>query len=238
MDTSRQRITKSEQAYLRRVLAAWDEDDNEDRTYRRLWGMERQVFVLAEDAFNARRKRLEPLVAGLERGWVTSRKGSKLFVIVGTDKAINTELDRIFSRAAAYRRRQARLKAAPGFHMPEHIAVLWEIQSGRCYFSGEILGADFETSRYQIDHLWPLASSMFRASFGTNWPTNLALVTTRVNRMKGATSADEFVGTVRRSKAFVVRPTKERRKIDELRHDTFREFMTRHCSADESDWIG
>lgn len=79
---------------------------------------------------------------------------------------------------------------------------------------------------------------MFRISFGTNWPTNLALVTTRVNRMKGATSADDFIDRVRRSKAFALRPTKERRRIDEQRHDQFREFMSRECSPDESDWLG
>jgi len=56
--------------------------------------------------------------------------------------------------------------------------------------------------------------------------------------MKGTTSAEELVGTVRRSKSFVARPKKERRRNDELRHDTFRGFMTHHCSSDETDWIG
>jgi hypothetical protein len=231
-------LPKEEREYLRRVLASWDDPNEGDRTYRRLWGMERQVFVIAADAVGPRVERLEPLIAACQNAWLTTRKGSKVLVLVGVEKRVNAELDRIFSQLAARRRRQARMQAAPGFFLPEHIAALWEIQSGRCYFSGELLGSSFESSEYQIDHLWPLASSMFRISFGTNWPTNLALVTRRINRMKGATSADEFISRVRRTKAVVLRPTKERRKIYELRHDRFRAFMVRECSAEENDWLG
>lgn len=238
MDAFTQELEKEERAYLRRVLASWDDPDEGDRTYRRLWGMERQVFVIAADAIAPRAKRLEPLIAECQNSWLTTRKGSKVLVIVGVEKRINAELDRIFSQLAAYRRRQARVRAAPGFYLPEHIAALWEIQSGRCYFSADLLGASFESAEYQFDHFWPLASSMFRISFGTNWPTNLALVTRRVNRMKGATSAEDFISRVRQTKAFALRPTKERRRIDEMRHDRFREFMVQECSADESDWLG
>lgn len=238
MDAFTQRLPKEERAYLRRVLASWDDPETEDRTYRHLWGVERRVFLIAAEVVASRSQRLQPLIARCESTWLTTRKGSKVFVIVGTEKATNGALDRIFSQIAAYRRRQARVRAAPGFYLAEHIDALWEIQSGRCYFSGESLGQVFAAAEYQIDHLWPLASSTFRISFGTNWPTNLALVTKRVNRMKGATCADDFISRIRQTKAFVLRPTKERRDIDEQRHDRFREFMTRECSPDENDWLG
>lgn len=236
MNSFCERLPREERAYVRRVLASWDGED--DRTYRRLWGMKRHLFILAADACPTKTPRWKALIARCETAWLTTRKGSKLLAIIGTEKSINSELNGIFSQLAAYRRRQARLKAAPGFYLPEHIATLWEIQSGRCYFSNEPLGSTFKTAQYEIDHLWPLASSIFRISFGTNWPTNLALVTKSVNRMKSATCADDFIARVRQTKAFVLRPTKERRQIDAQRHDAFREFMTRECSSDENDWLG
>lgn len=139
------------------------------------------------------------------------------------------------STAAAARRR-ARLKRAEGFHLPGHIRVLWEIQAGKCYFSGERLGMAFEERKFAVDHLTPIAvrPAPFSGIPGTNWPVNLALVTKRVNSMKGADDADTFLWRLRHEPgryhpAFAATPRKVRVAIDDLRRERFGDFMEEHC---------
>lgn len=75
-------------------------------------------------------------------------------------------------------KRRSRLKSAGGFYDQEVIHKLFEIQEGKCYYSGEALITN--PKNYDLDHLVPVCEG------GSNWPENLALVLTHVNKKKGS----------------------------------------------------
>lgn len=74
--------------------------------------------------------------------------------------------------------RRIRLEDAGGFHDKNVIDKLFEIQQGRCYYSGELLIT--QPKNYVLDHIQSIYNG------GTNWPENLALVLKEINTCKGA----------------------------------------------------
>lgn len=73
--------------------------------------------------------------------------------------------------------RRIRLEDAGGFHDKNVLDKLFEIQQGRCYYSGELLTK--QPKNYVVDHIQSIYSG------GTNWPGNLALVLKGINTWKG-----------------------------------------------------
>jgi hypothetical protein len=63
-----------------------------------------------------------------------------------------------------------------GMYEKEDIDRLFEIQEGRCYYTGERLTRN--PKNYSIDHIVPVAEG------GSSWPGNLALVTVDANQEK------------------------------------------------------
>lgn len=122
--------------------------------------------------------------------------------------------------------RRKRLKAGEGRHLKSHYRVLWGLQGGCCYFTGESLGDHFEERKFAVDHLTPVVLD------GTNWPTNLALVLPWVNRLKKGLDLRVFLRRVERQKLFTLRALTERRAIDRARRTAFRSFVT--SSRDEA----
>ncbi|MDD2765895.1 MAG: HNH endonuclease domain-containing protein [Opitutaceae bacterium] len=76
------------------------------------------------------------------------------------------------------KRRRELLQEQDYFHTRADLRALWEIQGGRCYYSGVPLGRSFATANYHVDHLTPLSR------FGHDGPSNLALVAATVNAQK------------------------------------------------------
>ena len=205
--------------------------------YTALIGTEKTTYCLHGDLYTAYRESLDGLICGCETIWA-ERKGEKFFLFACTDHSQDVALRKTLQLIGRKERRLARQRNAPGHHLKEHYRMLWAIQNGRCYFSGVPLGKRFEDREFSIDHLHPLAvrPPPFSSPKGTNWPVNLALVTTTVNRAKGARSPYSFLAEVRKYKSFVPVPGKERRRIDKLRYKLFGEYMREHCSNDEDDW--
>jgi len=89
--------------------------------------------------------------------------------------------------------RNIRLEKAGGHHNKEVIERLFEIQKGRCYYSGDLLCKS--PKNYVIDHIHPIYLG------GTNWPKNLALVIKEINTWKGGlTSSTETLKQLAKSR--------------------------------------
>jgi 5-methylcytosine-specific restriction endonuclease McrA len=73
------------------------------------------------------------------------------------------------------------------YHTRADLRKLWEIQGGRCYYSGEVLGESFERARISVEHITPLSQG------GHDGPSNLALVTHQINSLKNAMSKRRFL---------------------------------------------
>lgn len=114
------------------------------------------------------------------------------------------------------KQRRQRERLADGFYTVRDLRVLWQLQGGRCYFSGVALGSAFHERAFSVDHLVPLIS------YGSNWPINLALVTERVNRLKCHLSVAGFVRRSRlRSARIHLTGEVWRRRVDEQRERLF-----------------
>lgn len=210
-----------------RILASCAEAvrNRESDSYRELWEIDYSLFCISEVMFAQYEKQISPLMPA-ERKLYRRREG--LFIFFRIKRADAGPMRNRLQGLGARARRKDRIQKAEGHHLESHYKVLWEIQGGRCYFSGASLGESFETGKYSIDHLIPLAcrSWPYADIPGTNWPTNLALVTVRVNKMKGGERPEEFLSRIRRNKSFVPRPTTERRAIDRIREARFAEYVT------------
>jgi hypothetical protein len=205
-------------------------------TWSALTKRDKTIFCIHRDMYKADAKMLAPLIGDCDIVLAKRRKNA-FIAFECHDWPKSREIVyrlQIFSRTA---RRIARVQKAVGHHLKEHLRTLWSIQGGRCYFSGEPLGQSFEEEKFSVDHLIPLATRSFPFTDipGTNWPTNLALVTLRVNRMKGARRPEEFLREVVQMKSFEPLSIKERRRIDKTRKHVFRDYMSLHCSKYEDD---
>ncbi len=98
----------------------------------------------------------------------------------GESEAVDSavEILRIYYRnhSATVRRRSNEMQNSMGVYYPADIRSIYEIQQGKCYFSGEPIS--LERRDYAIDHLKPVNVC------GSSWPENLALVTKEVNLEK------------------------------------------------------
>jgi hypothetical protein len=190
-----------------------------------------------EEVYLAFAKRLDPLIGKCERTWVMT-KGGRFLAFECQDRTHNLQIRLSFWSIGSKVRRKARLKKAPGHHLPKHLEKLWEIQRGRCYFSGIKLGESFVERKFSVDHLYPIATRPppYCAPQGTHWPINLALVATKVNQGKGSRTPAEYLAEVKRSKSYTATTATERRRVDKLRHQAFREYMQKHCSEDPNEW--
>ncbi len=190
------------------------------------------------DLYAAHSKALDILIGNSEPIWIERKRG-KFLLFECTTRAQEWAVRKKFWAIGSQERRAARHKKAEGHHLKEHIRVLWDVQRGHCYFSGEALGQKFEDREYSVDHLYPLARRPwpYLAPKGTHWPINLALVTPFVNRGKGGRTPVDYLAEVKQFKTFSPTTAKERHRIDSLRHEVFAEYMTEHCSEDEDDWV-
>lgn len=120
-------------------------------------------------------------------GEIPEKISAWVFVYSDFDQA--RSIAETVQRSARNRRknaaRQEREKEAGGHYTQEVIDKLFAIQLGRCYYSGDVLTR--EPKNFDIDHLLPVYLG------GTNWPANLALVKTSINKMKGGISGDNEV---------------------------------------------
>ncbi|WP_290536882.1 hypothetical protein [Alcanivorax sp.] len=80
--------------------------------------------------------------------------------------------------------RKAREAQAEGFHTNACIDRIFEIQQGRCYYSGEPLIRD--PINFSRDHIMPIRFG------GTDWPGNIVLALKGINSWKGATKTKEM----------------------------------------------
>lgn len=173
--------------------------------------------------------KIRPLLVGWDEHRVKREHGDYVFFTTGSREEMRKLRAKLDMWMAALRRKD-RERSAAGFHLPEHYRILWNIQSGRCYFSGVPLGARFEDRAFSIDHLRPLAARQppFGDGIaGTQWPTNLALVTVHVNKSKGANTAEQYVALAS-SLRIKLRPARERLEIDRARDEAFQEFIEKN----------
>jgi hypothetical protein len=107
------------------------------------------------------------------------------------DLEFSWRLNRRFSARengfAASKRRKETLAQQNYYHTRADLRVLWRIQRGRCYYTGEPLGEAFETARFHVEHIEPLDRG------GHDGPTNLALVTALANARKRNRSKCAFL---------------------------------------------
>lgn len=110
--------------------------------------------------------------------------------------------------------RAKRINTAGGSHDKAVIERLFDIQNGRCYYSGDILTK--RPKNYSVDHIIPVAKG------GVDWPVNLALVLDEINTWKGghATSQQTLLWLSRdRGKAWLKRQKAFCSDVDRKRAD-------------------
>lgn len=124
--------------------------------------------------------------------------------------------------AAKYRAERAAMVG--GVLTERHKRMIWEIQNGRCYYSGEILS--ISPKNYHLEHICPIASG------GTYWPENMAYVLAELNSRKGwhsRESLDEFllerygIASIQEQASEQLRQDRERENLTE---DAVRALMT------------
>lgn len=188
------------------------------------------VFCVHADMFAIVERRHASLLAGVQLTRIETRKRRfVLFPILENRRAheVYTCL-RLLSKSE---RRRHRVATATGHHLKEHYRVLWEVQRGQCYYSGAPLGARFEDRKFCVDHIAPLCPRPIIGGVpGTNWPTNLALTTKRVNDLKGGDPVRFFLREARRLRWFEPTSYRERCRIDRERQKAFSNFLIKHSS--------
>ncbi|MFT6905958.1 MAG: hypothetical protein ACJAS1_002621 [Oleiphilaceae bacterium] len=121
--------------------------------------------------------------------------------------------------------RRIRLDQAGGFHDKSVLEKLYEIQRGRCYYSGAPLVK--QPKNFVVDHIL----SIYKG--GSGWPKNIALVIKEINTLKGGhASRTETLNWLakelgqswlRDQKAYC-------REVDQRREELDREFRRVHES--------
>ncbi len=92
-----------------------------------------------------------------------------------------------------YENRRAKLRKAGGSHTNAHIAKIYNLQCGECYFCGKTLALKGK-DKYVKDHLEAIWNG------GTDWPNNIALVCQNCNQKKQTQSEYEFWAVMRKEK--------------------------------------
>jgi hypothetical protein len=118
------------------------------------------------------------------------RLNDKQDLVLFTDFKIAHEFFRVLFKRRNYQRSsaiRARTLKKVGKYSKKDIRRLWEIQEGRCYYSGESLGRTFETASYAKDHIIPISRK------GVNAAHNIALCIPEINSDKGNQSLSDFI---------------------------------------------
>lgn len=88
-----------------------------------------------------------------------------------------------------FRREAQTYEHCGGLCTPSDLREIWNIQRGRCYYSG--LELSKAPKNYHIDHLIPVSKN------GSFWPDNLVLAHSAVNLKKSDCDASYFIEDVR-----------------------------------------
>lgn len=142
-------------------------------------------FQVPEQDFKSFSNGLADLIAKVE---LTQADGQ--VKCVGSADVILPLYDKINGRYLQHHRtarRKARLAAVGGKHSQQDLKRIWNLQEGRCYYSGVALGPSFEEAKFHVDHIIPVIQG------GTNWASNLALVTGKMNQLKKGFDRQELL---------------------------------------------
>lgn len=150
------------------------------------------------------------------------------YVFAETDSKRCDEASKIITDYWKNRKRAEHRKwlelVCEGTYAPDDIKSIYDIQQGRCYFSGKPIS--LEMKDYSVDHLKPVWSG------GSFWPGNLALLRKKINQDKhGRTKTqywkilEETKGRswVAQQKARCADVDKARRAIDRVRRRAVRD---------------
>ncbi len=105
-----------------------------------------------------------------------------------------------------------------GIYKQEDIEQLFEIQQGRCYYTGKELVK--KPKNYTIDHIIPVTKG------GSSWPSNLALTLASVNREKHNHSKRKYFSILEKrygkewrvkQSEFCKKVNSDRRAVDKVR---------------------
>lgn len=119
--------------------------------------------------------------------------GSKIEFEVPDDENAET-LIRLFKNYVNNRRKRSNriyslYNYSNGIYAKEDLDAIYEIQEGKCYYSGEPLDG-----KYSIDHIIPVIDE------GSSWPINIALCLSLLNSQKRDTSKAKFMNKLERSR--------------------------------------
>jgi len=122
------------------------------------------------------------------------------------------------NRARSELRKQNLMALSGGIYEKEDIENLFEIQEGRCYYTGAPLTRN--PKNYAVDHIVPVTEG------GSSWPGNLALASVEVNREKHNRSKRHIFATLEKrygkgwradQREFCKRVDARRRAVDKAR---------------------
>jgi hypothetical protein len=158
----------------------------------------------------------EPDVADIYQLFISDIEIAKAMALKVQSSARNVRKDDM---------RRIRLDESGGFHDKSILDKLFEIQQGRCYYSGDPLVK--QPKNFVIDHI----RSIYKG--GTDWPKNLALVIREINTWKGGHASrtetlnwlakERSQGWLHDQKAYCKDVDLQREKLD-------REFRSEHES--------
>jgi 5-methylcytosine-specific restriction endonuclease McrA len=91
--------------------------------------------------------------------------------------------------------RLKREKEAEGKHTKRDVENIWIKQNGKCFYCESLLGDNFLTGKYHLDHRISLSSG------GSNWPKNIVLACGKCNLSKGTQDPVLFKSKMKRRRA-------------------------------------
>lgn len=98
-------------------------------------------------------------------------------------KQYEQSLERKLKRRIRTRTQNAKRKSTPGQFTSKDVQIQIEMQKGKCWWCGELVG-----DNYEIDHRIPLSRG------GTNYPENICIACFNCNRSKGSKMPHEWIG--------------------------------------------
>ncbi|VAW82620.1 hypothetical protein MNBD_GAMMA12-571 [hydrothermal vent metagenome] len=120
--------------------------------------------------------------------------------------AVLKPLSKIFTNS--YHRKRRELTRSSGMYTQADLNELYEIQEGKCFFTGESLAGG--KRGYSIDHIKPIRE------YGSSWPGNLALVNLATNNEKRHLSKTQYMHVLkkRNGDAWLKKQRAIRKEID------------------------
>lgn len=159
--------------------------------------------------------------------WVDSPEEETVYRFFFDDFNVAKKMALRVQNSARNRRKDAarriRIEEAGGFHNQEVLVRLFEIQQGRCYYSGDPLRK--QPKNFVVDHIVSIYLG------GSDWPGNLALVTKELNTWKGGhASAEDTLRWLakKRGKSWMRSQKEFCREVDRKRENLDQEFRSQH----------